>query len=262
MKKLFMVLAATLICGACVFTSCKKQDDLNVKEKIIGKWMIADKDGQPEPTNRKGVITFISTTKAYKSASYSEQTTHWLDFQEIDVTIDGNTITLINHPEENMTMVETFVVTSITDNDFIANRELTVTVDGIVEASHKEVVRFTKQTADHTAAILGLWECQELTGIETYNDANARLEFFADGNYNYWRKNEAGEWEPVTNREFQNYFVDGTLLATRWKNIGEQELREWWEIASIANGEMQWTALRQNEDGTTAEQGMRWTKVD
>ena len=232
-----------------------------LSEKIIGKWMIADKDGQPEPTNRKGVITFISTTKAYKSASYSEQTTHWLDFQEIDVTIDGNTITLINHPEENMTMVETFVVTSITDNDFIANRELTVTVDGIVEASHKEVVRFTKQTADYAEPILGLWECTELTGIETYNDANARLEFLADGTYRYYRKNDGGEWQAVSTREFQNYFVDGTLLATRWKNQGEEELREWWEIASLSGDQMTWTALRQNADGSTAQQGMKWKKI-
>ena len=44
MKKLFMVLAATLICGACVFTSCKKDEDnsLKLEEKIIGKWMMAE----------------------------------------------------------------------------------------------------------------------------------------------------------------------------------------------------------------------------
>ena len=45
MKKMILVLAATLICGACVFTSCKKDKnntDLNLKEKIIGKWMTAD----------------------------------------------------------------------------------------------------------------------------------------------------------------------------------------------------------------------------
>ena len=29
----------------------------------------------------------------------------------------------------------------------------------------------------------------------------------------------------------------------------------------ICEGEMQWTALRQNADGTTAQQGMRWVKV-
>ena len=157
MKKLFLVLAATVVCGACLFTSCKKDED--------------------------------------------------------------NSLNLSN-------------------------------------------VRLTKQTADYSAAILGLWECQELTGIETYNDANARLEFFDDGTYRYWRKNGEGQWEAVTNREFQNYFVDGTLLATRWKNQGEDELREWWEIASLGGGEMQWTALRQNADGTTAQQGMRWTKVN
>ena len=63
MKKFFMVLATTLICGACVFTSCKKdkdkdQDkDLNLKENIIGTWMMADKNGQPLPTNEKLVYT-------------------------------------------------------------------------------------------------------------------------------------------------------------------------------------------------------------
>ena len=37
---------------------------------------------------------------------------------------------------------------------------------------------------------------------------------------------------------------------------------EWWEIASAANGQMQWTALRQQADGTTFQQGVSWTKVD
>ena len=99
-------------------------------------------------------------------------------------------------------------------------------------------------------------------GIETYNDANARLQFFPDGTYNYWRKNDAGEWQALTDREFQNYFVDGTMLATRWKVIGENELREWWEIVSIAGNQMEWTALRQNEDGTNVRQGMKWKKVN
>ena len=68
MKKLFMVLAATVICGACVFTSCKKDKDkdntdLNLKENIIGTWMMADKNGQPLPTNEKLVYTFVSTTE-------------------------------------------------------------------------------------------------------------------------------------------------------------------------------------------------------
>ena len=54
-----MVLAATIICGAMALTSCSSNDDnpatpdLGVKEKIIGKWMRADVDGQILPTNEK-----------------------------------------------------------------------------------------------------------------------------------------------------------------------------------------------------------------
>jgi hypothetical protein len=65
----------------------------------------------------------------------------------------------------------------------------------------------------------------------------------------------------MTTREFQEYFVDGTLLCTRWKNIDEDELREWWEIWSLKGDKMQWKALRQKEDGTTFEQIMDWEKI-
>ena len=265
MKKLFMVLAATVICGACLFTSCKKEDNLNVSEKIIGKWVFADRNGEPTPTNKKRVFNFVSTTKAYVSASHTDEYAEgaqWIDHTEGTVVIDGNKVTLTMQTDEHTTMVDEFTITAINDNEFTAHLKVTIMVDGTVERTSESTIHLTKLTADYSEAILGLWECQELTGIETYNDANARLEFFDDGNYNYWRKNDGGEWVAVTDREFQNYFVDGTLLATRWKNIGEDELREWWEIANIANDEMQWTALRQNEDGTTVEQGMKWTKVN
>ena len=266
MKKLFMVLAATVVCGASLFTSCKKDEDNNLKleEKIIGKWIVADMNGQSVMTNEKDVLTFVSTTKAYVSASLNanpEAGSHWNDQKEVNVAINGNKMTLTSHDDEHTTAVEEYTVTAINGSEFTANRNGTLIVDGSVVSSADGVFRYTKQTADYRTAILGLWECQELTGIETYNDANARLEFFADGTYNYWHKNDAGQWEAVTDREFQNYFVDGTLLATRWKNQGEEELREWWEIVSIAGNEMQWTALRAAEGGTVV-QTTKWVKVN
>ena len=263
-----MVLAATVICGACLFTSCKKDEDndLKLEEKIIGKWMPAELDGRPALTNEKKVTTFISTTKATVSISvstYTNDVSKWASFHEDDVQISGNRVTLTGYIDElNTTLINEYIVSSITDTELIGKWKHITIVDGVETVNFEKDIRLVKVTADHSTAILGLWECQELTGIETYNDGNDRLEFFADGTYNYWRKNGEGQWEAVTNREFQNYFVDGTLLATRWKNQGEEELREWWEIASIAGNEMQWTALRQNADGTTAQQGMRWTKVN
>jgi len=267
-----VALAAILICGASVLTSCTSDTsdnpatpDLNVAEKIIGKWMPADIDGKPVLTDKKSVYTFVSATKAYMSVSTNPQQgeeTVWNDQKELDVAISGNTMTLTNHSDEHTTMVEEFSFTAISGSEFTANHKLTVKVDGNVVLSNEGVIRFEKTTADYTADILGLWECTGLTGIETYNDGNARLEFLADGTYRYYRKDEGGQWQAVTTREFQDYFVDGTLLATRWNNQGQEELREWWEIASLADGEMQWTALRQNADGTTAQQGVTWKKID
>ena len=89
-----------------------------------------------------------------------------------------------------------------------------------------------------------------------------RQEWSADGTYNFYRKTDAGQWETVTTREFQDYFVDGYLINTRWKDVGGTECREWWEVASLIDGQMRWAALRQNADGTTFEQGMRWKKVE
>jgi hypothetical protein len=272
MKKMFhWMMAAILICVATVFSSCSSNDDnpttpdLNVAEKIIGKWMKSDQNGKPLPTDGKMVYTFVSPTKAYMSASIDaspEVGTHWIDQLEADVTISGNKVSLISYSEEGATMVVDYIITAIDDTEFTANHKVTITLGGAVVYVVEDILRFEKVTTDFSAAILGTWECQEITGGETYNDPNGRLEFFADGTYNYFRKNDVGLWESVTTREFQDYFVDGTLLATRWKNVDEAELREWWEIASVSDGQMLWTALRQNANGTTFEQGMRWKKVN
>ena len=308
-KKLLMVMAATLICGTSVFTSCTVDNVDNaatptidgLSEKIIGKWITAtDMDGQPALTNNKEVITFVSATKAYASRSRGAMNGGpqspgpqnppegqgapegapetmpgaggWDNYQECDVKIEGNTVILMSGgPDGSINSIK-YEIKSISESEFEcevirdAPGGMGTPTDGEnneeVKPNGNQSQRFVKVTKDYKQDILGLWECTGLTGIETYNDANARLEFFADGTYKYWRKTDAGEWETVTTREFQDYFVDGTLLATIWKNQGEDELREWWEIASIADGQMEWTALRQNADGTTIQQTMTWKKIE
>ena len=265
------MLAAILICGATVFTSCLNSEDNpvnpvdNLSEKIIGKWIAIEKEGLPAITNTKVIITFVSTTKAYVSASRNdnpEAAVMWDNYIEADVTISGNKVMLTSKTDEHTTKVDEFTVTAIDDREFSANHKITISVDGNVVISAEDFIRFTKITADYREAVLGLWECTELTGIETYNDANARLEFLADGTYRYYRMDDGGQWQTVTTREFQDYFVDGTLLATRWKNKGEDELREWWEIESLSGDQMVWKALRQKEDGSTVQQKMTWKKID
>ena len=263
------VMATALICCSTVFTSCMNDDNPvnpvdNLAEKILGKWIKADRNGKPLPSDEKMVYTFKSATKCDVSASFDagpEVGAKWIDKYEVDVTINKNLVTLTSNSEEGSTLVIEFEITAINDQEFTANHRVTITFGGAVVYVVEDVLRFTKVNRNYKEAILGLWECKGLYGGETYNDANGRLELFEDGTYNYFRKNEAGEWESMTTREFQEYFVDGTLLCTRWKNVDEDELREWWEIVTIKGDKMQWKALRQNEDGSTFEQTMDWERV-
>ena len=309
MKKLLnFMLAAALICGASVFTSCTKDDNPvdpadNLAEKLIGKWMLySDGNGQQALTNDKEVITFVSSTKAYVSRSRGampmgidpqapeqqapEQQAPeqqempdskagapgWDDYEECDVTFEGNTVILTSKRPDGSNPSVKYQIKSISQTDFYCevfrdrpdgNTPLPEGENpgGDKEMDKKQDQRYTRVTRDYSEAIIGLWECKGLKGGETYNDGNDRLEFFEDGTYKYWRKNDAGEWEEVTTREFQEYFVDGGFLCTRWKNVDEDELREWWEIKSLKGDKMQWKALRQNEDGSTFEQTMDWERV-
>ena len=274
MKRMFQwALAAALICGASVFTSCTNgngdnpvnpvEPDLNVAEKIIGRWMIAERNGQPVPTNQKQVFNFTSATKVFVSLSISAKPgmpSSWADNLESDVTISGNFVTITGHPDETTTILDENEITSINDNEFTTKRKLTMTKNGEVSFSTEMTLRFVKVTADYSADILGTWEGQVTSEQDTFGDGLLhRWEYKADGTYVYYIK-DGDNWVPSTNT-LNQYFVDGTLLCMRWVNAGT-ELREWWEIESIENGVMKWKALRQDTDGNTFTSTFEMTKVE
>ena len=256
------MMAAILICGASVFTSCINdtsdnpvtpvEPDLNVAEKIIGKWMVAELDGQPCPTNLKTVLTFESPTKAYGSLS-DYYSLSWNERVPADVTINGNKMSVVNKDGNTRNVLDCTVL-SISDKDMLMSSDWNVYVDG--QSVQHEVYskeRYVRVTSDYKDAILGLWEGHSTgaEGSEFDDGENHRWEYLADGTFRYYHKVD-GLWQ-LSNDVLHDYFVDGNLLCTRWKNAGEgqQENREWWEIESIENGVMKWTALRMREDGTT-----------
>ena len=275
MRKIFQwALAAALICGASVFTSCTASDnpaqpaepDLNVAEKIIGKWMIAERNGQPVPTNQKQVFNFTSATKVFVSLSISAKPgmpSSWADNLESDVTISGNFVTITGHPDETTTILDENEITSINDNEFTTKRKLTMTKNGEVSFSTEMTLRFVKVTADYCADILGMWEGRMTSEQSVYGDVeDHRWEYMTDGTFNFFRKVD-DQWQ-ISDDDFSDYFVAGNLLCTRWKNAGEgnEEQREWWEIESIEDGVMKWKALRQKEDGSTYTATFEMKKIE
>ena len=275
MKKYFnLMLAAILICGASVFTSCTNSDnpaqpvetDLNVAEKIIGKWITAESDGEIMPTNEKVVLDFVSTTEAYVSLSIQDRTaedTPWRDREEIDVEINGNDVILFHSPKPGMNVTVDLHVESITDATLIAKRIVTIRQDGGLVRSTENIIRYEKLNVDYRNAICGMWEGRMTSEQSVYGDVeDHRWEYMTDGTFNFFRKVD-DQWQ-ISDDDFSDYFVAGNLLCTRWKNAGEgnEENREWWEIESIENGVMKWKALRQREDGSTYTATFEMKKIE
>ena len=275
MKKIFgLMLATIMICGASVFTSCNTdaidnpaQPNLHVSQLIEGRWITAEMDGLPVPTNQKVVINFISPTEAYMSASFNdhlEKTDGWIDLIETNVEIKGNTITMTNVIDQNSKVESVFEVTSINDKEFTAIQTLTTIVNGVLVDAYQLPVRFAKVKVDYSADIIGMWEGHVTSemGSEFDDGETHRWEFLLDGSFNFFRKKD-GHWH-ISDDAYAEYFVAGNLLCTRWKNAGEgqEEHREWWEIESIKDGVMKWKALRQREDGTTYTATFEMKKID
>ena len=235
----------------------------DLAEKIIGKWITADVNGKDTPTNEKSVLTFVSTTKAYKSASILSNTdwiTRWIDKLESDVVINGNKVTLTNHSSENQMAIEEYIISDINDNEFTANKKTSVWVDGQKKAERESVVRFEKIKADYAQPVLGTWEGHCTSEGSVFDDGQEhRWQYNADGTYVYYVK-DGDNWVPYEGNTLNEYFVDGNLLCTRWIDQG-QENREWWEI-NISGDKMNWTALRQKEDGTTFTATFEMKKIE
>jgi hypothetical protein len=230
-------------------------------ENIIGKWMVDALNGQPCPTNLKAVITFLSATKAYGSLSdfYSDS---WNSHASADVVIDGNNVTLTAFENEHTKHVTVVDIYSITDKDMRLKSDWKAyTDDKMVINEVWDNERYIRINNDFENDIIGTWEGKVTSAEDEHTDGELhRWEYKADGTYVYYNK-VGDEW--VNNNDvLAEYFVDGILLCTRWKQTADsKELREWWEIESINDGVMKWTALRMRDDGTTYTATFQMTKV-
>lgn len=254
-KSLFMLALA-----ATVFIACdkdEKNDDVvvndNFSEIIIGKWVHVEENGTPVVTNFKSVMDIVSTSKVYMSAAARiDNVEKWVNRAEIGLVVDGNRFVLFNKTDTKTTIETEMNVTSFSADEMIANSQNRRIVNGDTTIISTPVEHFKKINVDYSDAIIGTWEgrCTSSDGSVFDDGENHRWEYRSDGNYYYYYK-ENGEWklsEPV----YSNYFVQGPMLFTRWQNVGSDEKNnENWEIESIKDNVMKWSALRKKENGST-----------
>ena len=266
-RLLLMALPMMLGLASCTEKDNPVAPDSGIVQKIQGKWMVAETNGKPVVTNSKQVLTYVSDTKLYYSLSITaiSDLNVWVNHCEGNYKINGTTLEqLVELPDENIKFSYHINVTSITDNEMqtVTNNE--TFVNGQTHKITKDLrERKVRVTHDYSEDIIGTWEGKLTSEQDAYSDGQMhRWEYKADGTFVYYRQNDKGEWIDDVNT-MAEYFVDGTLLCSRWKNVGDDtEKRESWEIASIENGKMKWTALRQNADGSTYTTTFEMTRVN
>ena len=195
------------------------------------------------------------------TANVGETVTATFDVLAAELTGDV-TVTLTDNPAKEVTVTVDMTVSRITDQEFAADCKRVVTIGGIKMEPTKSSLQFSRVSKDYSQDILGTWEgrVSSSEGSEHDDGELHRWEYRSDGSYSYYRQDEKGNWVDDVNVHSE-YFCDGTLLCTRWKNPGQPEMRESWEIDSIENGVMKWKALRVREDKTTYTATFQMTKV-
>ena len=215
-------------------------------------------NGEEDLTNNKVVKTFLSNNKCTHSTSrYYNGEFIWQNKVPHQYEIKGNELTE-NFGEDGTLRLSK--VTSINEATLCYHSYKIITPEGGEKAENANC-NFHKVTADYSQDIIGMWEGVEMTGDETYGDANHRIEYKADGTYTYYDK-VGDSWVPSKNAG-NEYNVDGDWLATRWQPTeGADYEYEWWDIDEITDGTMKWSALREKGDKTRYTTTFTWKKVN
>ena len=149
---------------AVLLTACNKESSdapRNLQEQLVGQWLTSEKDGDQIPTNNKKVINFISPSLAHVSASiedYDESIPDWHLGKECEVVIEGNTVDIVSHPSENVTVVMEMNIQSINNREMYADCKQEKIQDGESRESERFTLKFKRFNEDFSKDVLGWFE--------------------------------------------------------------------------------------------------------
>ena len=264
-KHIFHALLASVMLAAMagLLTSCTSNDDNPtpsgpsesvIKEKIIGKWKGITQDGSELTTNDRTVLTFNADgTRTVSKSYYDTDTESYIlrNKQTGTYTIEGSQLKSYLD-EADLYDVVTYNI------DAIGSNEMAMTMENFRPGRKFD---YKRVTTDYAAEIVGVWEGVEMTGDETYGNAEARIIYDAYGKFYYFSKNDEGQWAINFKESDRKYIVDGDWLATSWKDENGNTNFECWDIDEIKGDVMKWSALREREDGTRFKTTFTWRKI-
>lgn len=266
------MLAAILICGLTTLTSCSSDDNSDkddaLAEKVMGKWMLVDSDGQPVVTDKVSVYTFNregSGVKAYFSTAMAESQT-WLYKQQADVAVGNGSLTLTSRLTNGVTVVVEMTDVSVSGSDLTLTAKTTISAEGRETATYGPCrEHFTRVSADYKAEdLIGRWNGYYACDDPAYSKPDPHQAVFrGDGTCNYYYAKDGGEFK-LDPTVYSKYFVDGSLLSLCWLDYGEGEREKYenWEILSVSKEKITSRAFHKRPDGTIYTETYHLSKVN
>ena len=236
----------------------------NLAEKLVGKWIYAESNGQTLTTNTKSVCTFTSDGSALKaSISMSlKKFGVWANRYEPEVKVDGRNVTMTAKLADGSTSVMEMTDVSVSGSDLFFTGKATLTKDGEVIFSYGPFLEhFTKSDVDNAETNEGLWEVYFTSDDPEFESPEPTRELYrADGTCTFYELVDE-QWvedKEVTNSE---YFIDGPMVFIRWQE-SEEMMYENWEVVSSENGKQVNKSVRKHDDGSTYTIYANLTKVE
>ena len=230
------------------FQSVNEEAEEKIRNNIVGVWKLTTLDGQTLPTNERTIFTYDERGTKYISMSKNlPDATHrqWSMQTMVTYSLFGNQLTEFSGTEYTHNTV-------IDIDDYYFNYIVNLKVkngQGTAINRH-ELCERVDSTIDYSNLILGLWEGVSMSGDETYGNEEHRWEFYLGGKYHYYTKDADGEW--FVDNSMNEYYVRGDWLNFRWRQTDNPEcFFESWDITSLDENAMVWSALREREDGST-----------
>lgn len=263
--KVILKLAVYGIAAIVALASCSKEQkekpvssQIGMKTSILGTWKQITVNDEPCLTDLRSIKTFYANgTETVSNPKYSESKGVWMwqNKEPYNYTIEGNQI------HENSTVSSiAFTTTILESRDNWIEYVETDDTEGFIGDRRSSGVIARVDDNSFLYDIIGKWDGTDMTGQETYGDANHRISFRADGEYIYFNRVD-GEWE-ISANEDNEYNVHGDWLATRWRpEAGADFNYECWDIDYIKDGVMKWSALRETEEGERFVATFHWEKV-
>jgi len=248
--KFFLALTLIAFCA----TACKtdQPQDEPLQLDILGTWRSISNNGKQLTTNERTIISYISANKKTMSlARYIAEFDFftWRNKAMGDYSFDGRNL-IQDAADPGTSHICTAQAMSeqtmcVWYNMFVDKRGNQYPMQDVM------VYERVPENLGYEELIIGLWEGVSQTGEQTYGDEKHRWEYKSmdrRGYYTYvyydWDEN-AKQWV-ASKQAVSDYNVHGSWLATRWQPQGSADtFYEWWDIDSITDTEMRWSALRE-----------------